>query len=110
VKSGAEKNLLFLGLAIFALVVIGGLNLVDGNLTRLMVPESPYLTASVSYDHGIVISGPERKIRLGAQDLVFIASRGGEVHLERGPIQLRIPYIITLGGIEKIRDWVGLTN
>jgi len=107
-KSDAEKNLLFVGIVMLLMVVIIGINLVDGSLTRLMLPDLPFSTVSVKYNHGMVLTGPESELCLVSPSLAALWVAGDVVHVETVWFKIRTPYILTLGNIENMRTLTGL--
>ena len=60
------KNTLFLGVLLLVVLVLVGTNLTDRQLNRLILPEQPISVLSVSYEHGVVIHGPQARFAVPA--------------------------------------------
>lgn len=89
---GNEKNLLFLGIIMLLVLVVFGLRIVDNSLTGLLLPDSPYLTVAVEYEHGIIIRGPERVIHIPVQDIASLLVNDGSIEIRTCGIKIRIPF------------------
>ena len=106
-----EKNQLFICITLLAVIVVFGLSLVDGGLTRLVLPEEDFSTISVGYNHGLYFAGPNSRYQLNSKRIGALLIIEEELQVETLSFRLRLPLYINLGSIENIRDMAGmLTN
>jgi hypothetical protein len=106
-----EKNQLFIGLLLFILIVVFGLNLVDGGLTRLLLPEQAFATVSVGYSHGLYFVGPNSHFQIQSKKIGALKIEGESIQLELLFFRLQLPLFLHLGNIENLRELAGmLTN
>ena len=98
-----EKNLTFIAFLLLFLLFLGGVALVDTNLTRLIMPETPFATISLAYEHGLVFKGPETCYCLPSLDILTLSSGKDNLRLSRGGPGLKVPRFISLGNIDKLR-------
>lgn len=98
-----EKNLYFCAFFGLLLLVLGGLELVDTNLNRLILPQAPIATLSLGYEHGLALTGATRDYRLPCLELVTLRVEGEDLFLSRGEKSLKIPASLPLGQIEGLR-------
>lgn len=101
-KSG-EKNLLFCAVFIFFLLVVVGLRLVDANLTRMIVPDTPFATFSLRYEHGFVLVGSGEKHPVPSLALVNLRTGASKLSICRGRGELVLPLYLNLGEIKGLR-------
>ena len=103
-KSNSEKNLYFGAIMLFLFLVLGGLNLVDANLTRLVLPDTPFATISRTYEHGLVLKVPEKQYNLPSLEIVTIAMEDGSLLFTRnGGGGVKVPRFLTWWNIKKLR-------
>lgn len=103
-KVGAENNLLFVGLMLLFVILVVGVNLVDGGLTRLIQPDTPFSTFSISYGHGLVLEGPESQYGIESLPLGFISMGERGIVLETDKYSLGIPCTIDIFSLERLRS------
>lgn len=92
-----EKNLVFCCLLLFFFVVQGGLNFVDSGLTRLLVPEKPFTTASIMYRGGFVIICSDKEYSMPSLSLGSLGFDGDSICISHGDRSIRLPRYIVLG-------------
>lgn len=106
--SDAEKNTLFLGTLLLVVVVLLGTNLVDSQLNRLILPEQPISTLSVTYEHGLVCRAPQAKFSLPALNIAELSIEGDVACLRVGRLCLDLPLAINWGNLDNMRSKAGL--
>lgn len=98
-----ENNLLFLGISVLILIVFTGANLVDTSLTKLLLPEEPFATMAVKYEHGFVFQGPQSKVSFPPALMGHLAVEEDRIELSTGYFAVKIPFVLTLGNIDSLR-------
>jgi len=94
--SDGEKNLLFIGVTIVSLILLIGIALVDGSLNRLIVPDRPFATASIKYNHGIVWVSQEKQVAVKAPRLANLQINQNQMSLETRLFKLELPLVISI--------------
>lgn len=106
--SDAEKNTLFLGVLLLVVLVLVGTNLTDRQLNRLILLEQPISVLSVSYEHGVVIHGPQARFAVPALTIGELSVDGDVARWRVGGLSLELPLAINWGNLGALRSKVGL--
>lgn len=105
-----ENNTIFIGVTLLILIVLVGAGLVDASLSKLLLPPEPFATVAVDYQHGIVIRGPESEICLKAAKIGTLAVEGEAIIIQTGFFSIKVPFVLTVGNISRLRDALLLTK
>lgn len=109
--SAKEKNTAFLIVVIFLLIVFAGINQVDTALTKLVVPEKPFASASIGYSHGFILAGPESQLHLPGLRIARLNLEENVLEYSCSKFQVRVPLLLHIGDIDKLRTMAEmLTN
>jgi hypothetical protein len=92
------------------IIVFTGLNAADLNLTRLMLPEKPFFTVSLTYEHGLVLRGPAKQYCLPALPVAAITMEQDTLVLNLGEMRLKLPRFLVWGNLISLRRFLMLTN
>jgi len=108
VSSDSEKNLIFAATVLLVLVVIAGIGMVDNSLTRLIMPERPFATVAVKYQHGLLVQGAEADVYLKAYEIGAITIDQKEICFQTRRFEILVPHSIRVGDINEIRRFAGI--
>jgi hypothetical protein len=101
-----ESNLYFIAMFIILGLVLGGLSIVDAGLTRLIMPEAPFVSVSIKYSHGMTLVVPDKQYHVPCIELCTVSIEDSYWHFARGGGEVKLPRLLIFGDIEKLRSWL----
>lgn len=101
-----ESNLYFIAVFLILCLVLGGLSIVDAGLTRIIMPEAPFVTLSVKYSHGLTLVVPEKHYHIPCIELCTVRIEDSYWHFAKGGGEIKLPRFFILGDIKKLRSWL----
>lgn len=102
-----EKNLIFCALLLIVFVLVGGLNLTDINLNRMLLPSEEIRTVSIRFDHGVTFKAGGQEWRPAGFSLLGLTHGDGMIYVSLGGREKALPRYLTL---EALSTWLRLTN
>lgn len=103
-----ENNLYFIAAIFFLAVVLGGLSIVDSGLNRLIMPEEPFISVAVQYNHGLELKVPGKQVSVPCIELCSVNTKDNYWHIARGGASFMLPRYISFGDIDKLRSWLNV--
>lgn len=109
-NSNQEKNLCFGAVMILILIVFTGLKAADLNLTRLLLPDKPFSTVSITYERCLVFKGPAKQYCLPSLLVATITMEQDTLLVELGGVRFKLPRFMVWGNLMSLRRFLMLTN